>query len=126
VRPYPEFADIWRMVARTAYVQLRFSPLLLLGTTLGMALTWLLPPAAALFAHGAARWLGLAAWVLLSASYLPTLRRYHRAWLWAPFLPLVAAFYLAATLGSAVNHYRGLGVSWKGRAYQGAGQGEAG
>ena len=126
VRPYPGFADIWRMVARTAYVQLGFSPLLLLGTMLGMALVWLLPPAAALFAHGTTRWLGLAAWAMLAASYLPTLRRYHRALLWAPFLPLVAAFYMTATLGSAVNHYRGSGVTWKGRAYQAAGQTEAG
>jgi hopene-associated glycosyltransferase HpnB len=130
VRPYPNFADIWQMVARTAYVQLRFSPLLLFGTTLGMTLVWLLPPAVALFGHGAARWLGLAAWVMLSASYLPTLRRYHGAFhwafLWAPFLPLVAAFYMAATLGSAVNHYRGRGVAWKGRAYQPDGHREAG
>jgi len=120
VRPYPGFADIWRMVTRTAYVQLRYSPLLLLCTTLAMALTWLLPPAAALFGHGAARSLGFAAWAMLSASYLPTLRRYRRSPLWAPFLPLVAAFYMAATLGSAANHYRGSGVAWKGRAYTGA------
>ncbi len=126
VRPYPGFADMWRLVARTAYVQLRFSPLLLLCTTLGMALVWLLPPAAALSAHGAARWLGLAGWAMLSASYLPTLRRYRRGLLWAPFLPLIAAFYMAATLGSAVNHYRGRGVAWKGRAYRPEGQGEAG
>jgi hopene-associated glycosyltransferase HpnB len=126
VRPYPGFADIWRMVARTAYVQLGFSPLLLLGTTLAMALVWLLPPAAALFAHGTARWLGLAAWSMLSASYLPTLHRYRRAYLWAPLLPMVAAFYMAATIGSALNHYRGRGVAWKGRAYQEADQGEAG
>lgn len=121
VRPYPGFADIWRMVARTAYVQLRFSPFLLVGTTLAMTLVCLLPPAAALFAHGAARWFGLAAWAMLSASYLPTLARYRRLLLWAPLLPLVAAFYMAATLGSALNHYRGHGVAWKGRAYQGAG-----
>lgn len=121
VRPYPGFADIWRMVARTAYVQLRFSPLLLVGTMLGMALIWLLPPAAALFGHGAAHWLGLAGWAMLSASYLPTLHRYHRSPFWAPFLPLVAAFYTAATLGSAADHYFGRGVAWKGRAYQGAG-----
>ncbi|HTW72928.1 MAG TPA: glycosyltransferase [Acetobacteraceae bacterium] len=126
LRPYPRFADIWAMVARTAYVQLRFSPFLLLGTVLAMALTWLIPPAAALFAHGAARWLGIAAWIMLAASYLPTLRRYGRSRLWAPFLPAVASFYLAATIGSAVNHYRGRGVAWKGRAYQGADQGADG
>jgi hopene-associated glycosyltransferase HpnB len=120
VRPYPGFADIWRMVARTAYVQLRFSPLILLATTLAMALTWLVPPAMALFGDGLARWLGLIAWVLLAGSYLPTLRRFGRSAAWAPALPLIAAFYMAATIGSAVNHHFGHGVAWKGRAYGGA------
>lgn len=117
VRPYPTAGDIWRMVARTAFVQLRYSWLLLIGTTIGMALTWLLPPYLALFGHGVAFWCGLAAWIMLSASYLPTLNRFRRSPLWAPFLPLIAAFYMAATIGSAINHYRGRGVSWKGRAY---------
>lgn len=121
VRPYPDIGDIWRMVARTAYVQLRFSPLLLFATTLGMALTWLVPPAAALFADGPARWLGLIAWVLLAGSYLPTLRRFGRSAAWAPVLPLIAAFYMAATIGSAVDHHCGRGVAWKGRAYEGGG-----
>lgn len=120
VRPYPSMIDIWRMVARTAYVQLRYSRLLLLATTLGMALTWLVPPGAALFGGGAARSIGLAAWAMLAGSYLPTLRRFGRSYFWAPFLPLVAAFYMAATIGSALNHHLGRGVAWKGRAYQGA------
>lgn len=121
LRAYPGFADIWHMVARTAYVQLRFSPALLAATTLGMALVWLLPPLTTLFAHGAARWLGIASWLMLGASYLPTLRRFGRSPAWAVLLPAVAAFYMAATLGSAVNHYFGAGVAWKGRAYQGTG-----
>ncbi len=119
VRPYPAVSDIWRMIARTAFVQLRYSALLLAATTLGMVVTWLLPPALALFGHGAARWCGLAAWLMLSASYLPTLRRFERSLLWALFLPLIAGFYMAATIGSAANHYRGRGVTWKGRSYQG-------
>lgn len=121
VRPYPQVGDIWRMITRTAYVQLRFSPLLLLACTLGMAITWLVPPVATLSGDGIARWMGLAAWVMLSASYLPTLRRFGRSPLWALALPLVAAFYMAATIGSAVNHHLGRGVAWKGRAYQGSG-----
>jgi hopene-associated glycosyltransferase HpnB len=121
VRPYPHVGDIWRMITRTAFVQLRYSLALVAGTTLAMALVWLVPPAAALFGHGLARWCGIAAWALLAVSYLPTLRRFGRSPLWAPFLPLVAAFYMAATIGSAVNHFRGRGVAWKGRAYQGAG-----
>jgi hopene-associated glycosyltransferase HpnB len=121
VRPYPAMADIWRMIARTAFVQLRYSALLLAVTTLGMALTWLLPPVLALFGHGTARWCGLVAWLMMSASYLPTLRRFARSPLWVLLLPLIAAFYMAATIGSAANHYSGRGVAWKGRAYQGSG-----
>ncbi|MFL5283882.1 MAG: glycosyltransferase [Rhodopila sp.] len=118
VRPYPAIGDIWRMITRTAYVQLRFSPLLLAGTIVAMALVWLVPPAAFLFGHGAARAFGLLAWIMLAASYVPTLQRFRRSLLWAPLLPLIAGFYTTATIGSAVNHYRGRGVAWKGRAYQ--------
>jgi hopene-associated glycosyltransferase HpnB len=119
VRPYPSVTDIWRMITRTAFVQLRYSVPLLVVTTLGMALVWLVPPLATLFGHGRTFWCGLAAWTMLSGSYLPTLRRFGRSPLWAPFLPLVACFYMAATIGSAMNHFLGSGVAWKGRAYSG-------
>jgi hopene-associated glycosyltransferase HpnB len=119
VRPYPDFAAIWQLVARTAYVQLGCSPLLLVGTTLGMALTFLAAPAAALFGHGAARWLGVLAWGGMAWSYLPTLRRFGRSPAWAVALPAVAGFYMAATIGSAVDYHRGRGVRWKQRDYQG-------
>ncbi len=117
VRAYPTVADIWRMIARTAYVQLRFSPLLLIATILAMTLTFLMPPLAALFGHGISRWCGWLAWGAMAASYCPTLHRYHRSILWAPALPLIATFYLAATIGSAFDHHFGRGVAWKGRAY---------
>jgi hopene-associated glycosyltransferase HpnB len=120
IRAYPAAADIWRMVSRTAYVQLHFSPLLLIGTVLAMTLTFLLPPFAALFGHGMARWSGWLAWGAMAAAYQPTLHRFHRSVLWAPCLPALAAFYLAATVAAAVNHHFGRGVAWKGRAYQGA------
>ena len=121
IRPYPQAVDVWRMVARTAYVQLRFSPLILAGTVAGLALVWLAPPLLAVFGHGLARWAGLAAWAGSAASYLPTLRRFRQSPAWALGLPLVAAFYMAATLGSAVDHHRGRGVVWKRRAYGEAG-----
>ena len=121
LRPYPGPIEVWRMVARTAYVQLRFSPLLLAATVLGLALVWLVPPATAIFGHGAAHPIGLLAWVMASGSYLPTLRRFGLSVLWAPFLPLVALFYMAATLGSAIDHHCGRGVVWRGRAYGEAG-----
>jgi hopene-associated glycosyltransferase HpnB len=119
VRPYPSVGDIWRMITRTAYVQLRYSLLLLLAATAGMALTWLAPPALTLFGHGPAFWCGVTSWLMLSASYLPTLRKFDRSPLWAPLLPLVAGFYMAATIASAANHHLGRGVAWKGRDYQG-------
>lgn len=121
IRPYPDAADIWRMIARTAFVQLRFSLPLLALCIIGMVMTWLVGPAAALFGHHGARWIGLAATGLSMASYLPTLRRFGLSAAWALFLPAIAVFYLAATIGSAVNHWRGRGVVWKSRAYQGAG-----
>jgi hopene-associated glycosyltransferase HpnB len=120
IRPYPGAADIWRMIARTAYVQLRYSPVLLVLTLIGLALVWLVPPLATLAGHGWARRVALLVWLAASASYLPTLRRFRLSPLWAPFLPAIAAFYMAATLGSAADHYRGRGVAWKGRAYAGS------
>jgi len=120
IRPYPRATEIWRMIARSAYVQLRCSPLLLVGCIVGMALVWIVPPVAVIAGHGAGRAVGAVAWVGLACSYLPSLRRYRLSAWRAPFLPLVAAFYMAATIGSAVNHHLGRGVAWKGRAYQGA------
>lgn len=114
LRPYPRLADIWNMVARTAYTQLRYSPLLLAGTVLGMAVTYLAPPLL-LLAGGNAAWLGLAAWLALSFAYLPMLRFYGRSVMWAPLLPAAASVYLAATVDSAWRHWQGKGGEWKGR-----------
>jgi hopene-associated glycosyltransferase HpnB len=119
VRPYPGFADIWRMIARSAYAQLHFSPVLLVGVTLAMALVWLVPPFAALHLHGLPSFLALLTWAMFTAAYLPTLTRFRQSFLWGIFLPAIALFYMAATIGSAVNHHRGRGVVWKGRAYAG-------
>jgi hopene-associated glycosyltransferase HpnB len=119
VRPYAGVKEIWRMIARSAYAQLHFSRVLLVGTVLGMLLVWIVPPALACFAHGLPRAIGLITWALMAAAYVPTLARYRRSFLWAPALPVIALFYTAATVGSALNHHRGQGVVWKGRAYAG-------
>ncbi len=114
-RPYPYFGDIRRMVSRSAYAQLRYSPLLLAGTTLGMALTYLAPPLLALFATGTARWLGLLAWGLMAVAFLPTLRLYGRSALWGLALPAIALCYMLFTIDSALQFARGQGGLWKGR-----------
>ena len=77
IRAYPAIADIRRMVARTAYAQLRYSPLLLAGTVVGLALTYLAPVALALFADGVAQFLGLVTWLLMAFAFQPTLRFYR-------------------------------------------------
>ncbi len=118
IRPYPGPADVWRMVARTAYVQLRYSPAMLLGTVLGMGLVWLAPLGCLLVGHGSARWVGAAAWAISTASFLPTLRRFRLSPAWALLLPGIALFYTLATIGSALDHHRGRGVVWKNRAYR--------
>ncbi|MEV6755158.1 glycosyltransferase [Streptomyces sp. NPDC051214] len=121
VRPYPGLGDLWRMVSRSAYAQLRHNPLILLGTVLGLALIYLLPPVALLggLATGSA-WpavLGGIAWLVMTATYVPMLR-YYRQTLWlAPLLPFTAFLYLLMTVDSAVQHYRGRGAAWKGRTY---------
>jgi hopene-associated glycosyltransferase HpnB len=117
IRPYPGIADIWRMVARSAYVQLKFSPVLLLATTLGLGLVFLVPPLAVIACRGPARWLGAAAWLVMAATFLPTLSRFRLSPPRALALPAVAAFYMAATIGAAIDHHRGRGVVWKQRSY---------
>ena len=115
LRPYPRFADIRRMVVRSAFAELRYSPWRLGGTLAGMSLIYLAPPLLAVFADGLARWLGLAAWLAMALAFQPMLRLYRRSPLWGIALPAVAAIYTAFTLESAIQYWRGRGGAWKGR-----------
>ncbi|MFI6144164.1 glycosyltransferase [Streptomyces sp. NPDC051109] len=121
VRPYPALGDLWRMVSRSAYAQLRHQPLLLAGTVAGLVLVYLVPPAALLTGlatgHSATAWTGGLAWLLMAGTYLPMLRYYRQPSTLAPLLPLTALLYLLMTVDSAVQHYRGRGAAWKGRTY---------
>jgi hopene-associated glycosyltransferase HpnB len=129
-RPYPRLAELWGMVSRSAYTQLRYSPALLVAVLAGLAWLYLLPPVAALGGLAAlvagasggagapAAWCavaGLAGWAIQAVSYVPVLRMYRRSWLRAPGLPLVALLYAGMTADSARRHYAGRGGAWKGR-----------
>ncbi|MFF9117945.1 glycosyltransferase [Streptomyces massasporeus] len=121
VRPYPRLHDLWRMVSRSAYAQLRHNVLLLAGTVAGLALVYLVPPVAVLAGLATGRApaavLGGLAWLIMAGTYVPMLR-YYRQPLWlAPLLPFTAFLYLLMTVDSAVQHYRGRGAAWKGRTY---------
>jgi hopene-associated glycosyltransferase HpnB len=119
IRAYPALGDIRSMVARSAYAQLRFSPLLLAATVAGMALTSVAPVLLALFGDGLARAFGIAAWAIMALAFQPTLRLYRLSPLWGVALPAIALVYMAFTLDSAYQHARGAGGLWKGRVQAG-------
>ncbi len=115
IRPYVSMRAIRDMVARSAYAQLGYSPVLLLATAAGLILTFLAPPLLAILGSGTARLLGLAAWVLMAITYQPILRFYRLSPLWVLALPVVAMLYLVFTFDSAYQYARRRGGVWKGR-----------
>jgi hopene-associated glycosyltransferase HpnB len=119
LRSYENLPGIWNMVARTAFCQLRYSAMLLGGTTAIMLMVFWLPVAGLFFPAASAKILSAGALGALILSYQPTLKFYHRSKGWALALPLIAAFYLAMTWSSAIRFWAGAGSPWKGRFYTG-------
>lgn len=121
VRPYPGLTELWRMVSRSAYAQLRHSRWLLAGTVAGLAVVYLAPPVAGVAGALTGSWWACAAggtaWALMAGTYVPMLRHYRRSVGWAPLLPFTAGLYLLMTVDSAVRHHQGRGAAWKGRTY---------
>jgi hopene-associated glycosyltransferase HpnB len=116
-RRYAGFSDVWKMIARTAYVQLGYSPWVLIGTCVGMLLVYVEPVLASLFATGALRWAGAVCWTGMAIAFQPALWRYRRSPAWGLLLPVIGLFYLMATVSSAVRFYQGRGGQWKNRNY---------
>lgn len=112
------FAGIHAMVARSAYSQLRYSPWLLAGCTLIMALMSWVPPIAVATGAGPAAAAGLVASAAMILAYLPTLLYYRQRAAWALLMPVIGILYLAMTWSSAVRYWRGTRTSWRGRRYQ--------
>jgi len=119
LRAYGSFAEIGRMIARTAFNQLRHSALLLIAAIAGMAVTYLLPIALVFTGRALPMALGAAAWAMMTLAYLPMVRHYRLNPLWALLLPLAAVFYMGATLASALEFWSGRGGQWKGRVQDG-------
>lgn len=131
LRPYHRLREVWAMVVRTADTQLGHSLVLLLATVLGMALLYLVPPAAVLAwpwhgEPGVALFGGLA-WLMMMVAYAPTARLYQLPWPWLVSLPVAALLYVGMTLDSALRYRLGRGGTWKGRtaALAAAGQGRS-
>ncbi|MGI0487350.1 glycosyltransferase [Pantanalinema rosaneae CENA516] len=123
LRPYPSLQTIWDMVARTAYTQLNYSPLLLLGTLVGMTIIYLIPPIAVgigvMAGNTTIALTGLTGWLLMTLAYYPTVRFYRCSPLFAVSLPAIALLYTFMTIDSAWRHWQGQGGAWKGRVYPG-------
>ena len=115
LRAYRHFADFRRMVARSAFAELRYSPLRLAGAVAGMALVYLAPLLLAIFAQGLAQAAGALAWAMMALALAPTLRLYGRPVAGGLALPAIAAAYIAFTINSAMQYWRGRGGYWKGR-----------
>jgi hopene-associated glycosyltransferase HpnB len=115
LRPYEHLADIRKMVARSAYAQLGYSPLVLLGTLAGLFVVYIAPVLGALFAMYYVQLAAYLAWIIMAAMFQPILRFYRLSPLWGIALPVMGAFYAAFTLDSAIQHWSGKGGMWKGR-----------
>lgn len=116
LRSYDTFGEIRDLIARTAFTQLGYSSVVLVGTLLGMLITYVVPVVLTFSAHPLVWRLSLAAWALMAFTYLPAVRFYGLSPLWTPLLPVTAAFYSYATCLSAVRYWLGQGGQWKGRA----------
>lgn len=112
-RGYGGLREIIRMISRTAYTQLGYSPFRLLGCIAGLALTFLVPPVLTVAARGTASLISSCTWLLMCTAYLPMLRFYRRSPLWAPLLPLIATIYLWATIRSAWRYHTRAKSEWR-------------
>ncbi|NJR49130.1 MAG: glycosyltransferase [Leptolyngbyaceae cyanobacterium CSU_1_3] len=122
LRPYDSLATIWNMVARTAFTQLNYSPLLLLGTLIGMMVIYLAPLGLGLVGLFTGQWflafINLCTYLLMSLMYLPIIRFYQTSVWFAFCLPAIGLLYTLMTMDSARRHWQGKGGAWKGRIYQ--------
>jgi hopene-associated glycosyltransferase HpnB len=119
MRRYPRMCDVGRMISRSAYAQLRYSPLRLMGAISGMLLVYASPAVITLLPTDlvglAARLIAAMAWMAMLVAIQPMLFLYRRSAFWGFALPLAGAIYTAFTLNSAIQYWRGHGGLWKGR-----------
>jgi hopene-associated glycosyltransferase HpnB len=122
LRGYDNLKVIWDTIARTAYTQLNYSPLLLVGTIMGMIMVYLTAPVGTIWGLVTGNWLvfsiSAVTWLLMIWAYTPTIKLYKLAGTWAGLLPAIAFLYLLMTIDSAIKYYQGQGGAWKGRVYE--------
>ena len=121
LRAYDDLKTIWDTIARTAFTQLNYSSLLLIGTVLGMVIVYMAAPISLIIGILTSNWwvVGIASftWLLMTVAYLPTIRLYNLPLIWASPLPAIAFLYTLMTIDSAIKYWQGKGGAWKGRTY---------
>ncbi len=117
LRAYDDLSDIWNMVARSAFTQLRYSIVRLLVCTAIFITAFWIPLAVLIVPDATVRMVAVTTLGAMMLSYLPTLRFYSRSPAWALAMPLIGSFYLAMTWTSAVRYWRGRRSHWKKRTY---------
>jgi hopene-associated glycosyltransferase HpnB len=116
VRAYERAADIRAMmITRSAFAQLNHSTVLLIGTIMGMLVTYVAPPLLLFSGDLLTIALSICAWLLSAVLFTPTVRAYEVPFWTAFCLPGIACFYLSATIESAIRYWMGRGGEWKGR-----------
>lgn len=116
LRPYESYSEIHKMIARSAYTQLSYSPLRLVLSVLGMLILFIVPLFSLIYGSFLTVFLGLAIFYEIFILYRPMTRFYGRSRGWSATLPIAALFFIVATIDSAINYWKGKGGMWKGRA----------
>lgn len=117
-RNYDNLAQIWNMVARTAFTQLNYSLVLLLACTLVMiSMFWLAPVLVIICTDIPCLIAWILTWTAMWIAFTPTLRFYQCSPLWTATLPLIGTLYLLMTWTSALRYWRGERAQWKNRRY---------
>lgn len=109
--------DVWHMVARTAFTQLHYSSLILIGVTALMVLAYWVPLIGLFIPDSTVHGLSLLSLMVMMLIYQPTLRYYGLSPLWALAMPAIGTLYLVMTWTSALRYWRGHRSSWKERVY---------
>ena len=128
LRDYPRLADIWKMVRRTAFTELKYSWVRLSGSLLGLGLMFIVPlfamlagalafalvpdaqtRALAIWAFGK----GLLSLLVMRHVYRPAVRFFKLPGRCAFTLPVAGVLYGLMTLDSALRHARKARTEWR-------------
>ncbi|MFA5983049.1 MAG: glycosyltransferase [Methylococcaceae bacterium] len=117
-RRYEKLANIWDMVARTAFTQLNYSLLGLVSCSVIMLLMYWMPFLSLFIWPHALGIVGALSIAIMFGLYLPVLRFYSLNPAWGLALLLISGLFLLMTWSSALRYWKGERSRWKGRIYQ--------